>query len=119
MSERLRNGEFYAEGAKVFRAPTWSKNDEGRNTVSIGFHACTVTEWCEPASVVDCLNASRSHAELVKALEEIASENTQWDWTDKDTAEAALGKIATQMRALARAALAKATPSRNQVERSA
>lgn len=68
MGERLRNGEFYAEGAKIFRAPVWTANDGGGNTVSIGFHACTVTEWCDPASVVSCLNASRSHDALVKAL---------------------------------------------------
>lgn len=55
--------------------------------------------------------ALESHDALVKALEEIASEATQWDWTDKDTADAALGKIATQMRALAREALAKVQPT--------
>lgn len=69
MNERLRNGEYYAEGAKIFRAPVWTKNDEGGSTVSMGFHACTATDWCDPASVVSCLNASRHHEDLVKALE--------------------------------------------------
>lgn len=68
-TQRLRNGEYYNEGAKVFRAPVWSKNDEGGSTISIGFHACAVTKWCEPVSVVSCLNASRHLETLVKALE--------------------------------------------------
>lgn len=44
--------------------------------------------------------------ELRKALERIANENTHWNWTEKDTADTALAKIAVQMREVAKGALA-------------
>jgi hypothetical protein len=104
MGERLRNGEFYAEGNKIFRAPVWTANDGGGNSVSMGFHACTATDWCEASNIVECLNTSRHHDALVKALEEIATGcddehlhpfNSAWAELIKSRAREALAKASS------------------------
>lgn len=72
MSEHLKNGEFYAKGNKIFRAPIVTKVEGGGSRISVGFPVGHVSDYVEPADVVACLNASRHHEALVKALEEIA-----------------------------------------------
>ena len=49
-------------------------------------------------------------ADLRKALEKIASENTKFDWPAGATADEALSHVAVQMRQIARAALAAPQP---------
>jgi hypothetical protein len=55
---RLANGEFYAKRDKVFRAPIKTKTDSGTR-ISVGFPVCHVSDYVDPANLVECLNASR------------------------------------------------------------
>lgn len=73
--------------------------------------AYTTSGANEKINVAFIVKAANNFGALMETLEKIASENTQWDWSDKDTVEMVLGKIAVQMRSLAREALAKAATS--------
>jgi hypothetical protein len=55
---RLANGEFYAKRDKIFRAPIKTKTDSGTR-ISVGFPVCHVSDYVDPANLVECLNASR------------------------------------------------------------
>ena len=68
MSKNLKNGEFYARGIMVFRAPIRTKTETGTN-ISLGFPVCTVSEYVSADNLVEFLNASRHHNALVNALE--------------------------------------------------
>lgn len=66
---RRINGEFYAKGSRVFRAPIETKT-EGGTSINVGFPVCTVSEYVDVEAVASCLNASREIATLQARVEE-------------------------------------------------
>ncbi len=67
---KLVNGEFYAKGMKIFRAPIETKTATGRN-INVGFPVCTVSEYVSAGDVVGCLNASAETASLKERVAEL------------------------------------------------
>lgn len=73
MSDHLKNGEFYAKGNKIFRAPIETKTDSGTR-ISVGFPVGHVSDYVDPDNLVECLNASRHIDDLVKALDDLLND---------------------------------------------
>jgi hypothetical protein len=70
---RLANGEFYAKRDKIFRAPIKTKTDSGTR-ISVGFPVCHVSDYVDPANLVECLNASREVDGLKARIQELEAE---------------------------------------------
>jgi hypothetical protein len=66
----LRNGEFYAKGDVIFRAPIETETETG-TSINVGFPVCTVSDYVLAENVVECLNASREHDSLKARIEEL------------------------------------------------
>lgn len=56
----LRNGEYYAKGSTIWRAPIVKDHATGGSSISVGFPVCTVSEYIGTDGVVQIVAAFNS-----------------------------------------------------------
>lgn len=55
----LENGEYYAKGTTIWRAPVVTRHPGGGSSISVGFPVCEVSEYVGEigtAQIVDAFN---------------------------------------------------------------